>query len=380
MTIEIEPGSHAARDLFPVTERYAYLNHAAVSPLNWRAAGAMQRWVADWAAHGTRVYPPAEQLAEYRQRAATLINAAPEEIAFTRNTTEGLLLVARGLDWCPGDNIVTAETEFTANVYPWKNVEPEGVTIRRVPARHGRILVEDLVAAMDDRTRLLAISFVEFYTGYRNDLFRLGEICHRRGVRFCVDAIQGAGVLPIDVQAMRIDFLSTGGPKWLLGPMGVGFFYCRRERLEELNPRLYGWLSTANPDDYFDYDQPLSPTASRFESGTLSWPSLVGLMESIALLLEVGIERIAEYVLNLTGELIAALRARGCELLTPAERREERSGIVTFRHPSCSPEELFARLEAADVVVSLRGGGIRVAPHFYNTWEDIERLLAVLPS
>ncbi|MDQ7031086.1 MAG: aminotransferase class V-fold PLP-dependent enzyme [Ardenticatenia bacterium] len=375
----LAPGSPAVRALFPVTEQYAYLNHAAVAPLNRRTADAMRRWVADWEAHGTRAYPPAETVQAYRQRAAALFNAQPDEIAFTRNTTEGLLLVARGLDWRPGDNIVTVETEFTANVYPWKNVEAEGVTIRRVPSRRGRIVVEDVVAAMDHRTRVLAVSFVEFYTGYRNDLVRLGAACRQRGVCFCVDAIQGAGVLPIDVEAMHIDFLATGGPKWLLGPMGAGLFYCRRDNLNALDPRLYGWLSTADPDDYFDYEQPLSPTASRFEWGTLSWPSLVGLMESIALLLEVGVERIADYVLDLTGELMAALQAKGYELITPAGRREERSGIVTFRPSSASPEEVASRLEAAGVVVSPRGKGIRVAPHFYNTWEDIDRLLEALP-
>jgi len=375
----IEPGSRAARELFPVTERYAYLNHASLAPLNRRTAEVMRRWIADWEARGTKASPAPEVLEAYRARAAALLNAQADEIAFTRNTTEGLLLVARGIDWQPGDNIVTAETEFTANVYPWKNVEPEGVTVRRVPARGGRILVEDLLAAMDRHTRLLAISFVEFYTGYRNDLVRLGEACRRRGVLFCVDAIQGAGVLPIDVEAMHIDFLSAGGPKWLLGPMGAGLFYCRRERLNVLNPRFYGWMSTADPEDFFDYDQPLSPTATRFEPGTLSWPSLVGLMESIALLQEVGIARIADYVLDLTGELIAALRTRGYELVTPAARREERSGIVTFRHPDHASEALFNRLDAAGVVVSLRGDAIRVSPHFYNAWEDMAHLLEVLP-
>lgn len=375
----IEPGSMAARALFPATERYTYLNHASLAPLNRRAADAMRRWIADWEARGTKAMPTPETLDAYRARAAALLNAHADEIAFTRNTTEGLLLVARGIDWRSGDNIVTAETEFTANVYPWKNVEPEGVTVRRVPARGGRIQVEDLLAAMDRRTRLLAISFVEFYTGYRNDLVRLGEACRRRDVLFCVDAIQGAGVLPIDVEAMHIDFLSAGGPKWLLGPMGAGLFYCRRERLDVLDPRFYGWMSTADPEDFFDYDQPLSPTATRFEPGTLSWPSLVGLMESIALLQEVGIERIAEYVLDLTGELIAVLRARGYELVTPVARRAERSGIVTFRHPDLPSEALFARLDAAGVVVSLRGDAIRVSPHFYNTWEDVAHLLEVLP-
>lgn len=375
----ISPGSEVARALFPITQHAAYLDHAAVSPLNVRTAQAVQDWIDARMHHG---HPPAfadpDLLPSFRRRAAAFFNAHPDEIAFTRNTSEGLLLVARGLPWREGDNLVTAETEFTANVYPWRNLEALGVEIRRVPARNGRIDPRDIVAAMDARTRLLALSYVEFFTGYRNPIADLAEEAHRRNVLICVDVIQAAGVLPIDVQAMEIDFMAAGGPKWLMGPLGAGIFYVRRDLLDMLDPRAYGWLGTADPMNFFDYEMPLSPTASRYEHGTLAWPSLVGLMESMALLSEVGVPHIAAHVLDLTGRLIEALHARGMQVITPHAHDDERAGIVTFQHPRMPAEQVWERLKAADVHVSVRGPGIRVSPHFYNTWADIERLLAVL--
>ena len=376
---ELQPGSDALRELFPVTERYAYLDHAAASPLNRRTAGAVRQWISDWEAEGTQAVFSEDVLSDYRVRAARLIGARPDEVAFTRNTSDGLLLVALGLPWEPGDVLVTAETEFTANVYPWQTLLDQGVEIRRVPAREGRIHVDDVAAVMDERTRLLALSFVEFFTGFRNRLSELGQLCRERDVRFCVDGIQGAGALPIDVGEMGIDFLSAGAAKWLLGPIGAGVFYCRRELIDELDPKTYGWLSTVDPDDHFDYHLPLSDTASRFEAGTLSWPSLVGLMESVGLLHDVGIEAIEDHVLSLTDGLITSLVDRGYELITPIGTRAERSGIVTFRHPEHPAADLYEHLLNESVVISQRGDAIRVSPHLYNTWDDVEQLLDALP-
>lgn len=378
-SVTLSPGSDTLRARFPITERYAYLNHAAASPLNRRTADAVRQWIAGWETDGTQAAVGEDVLADYRVRTARLIGARPDEIAFTRNTSEGLLLAALGLPWQPGDVLVTAETEFTANVYPWQTLLDKGVEIRRVPARDGRIHVDDVAAVMDERTRLLALSFVEFFTGFRNRLADLGQLCRERDVRFCVDAIQGAGALPIDVDDMGIDFVSTGGAKWLLGPIGAGIFYCRRELIDELDPNAYGWLSTVDPDDHFSYDLPLSDTASRFEAGTLSWPSLVGLMESVQLLQDVGVANIEDHVLSLTDGLITSLVDRGYELITPIGTRSERSGIVTFRQPDRSPSDLYERLIDASVIVSHRGNGIRVSPHLYNTWVDIEQLLEALP-
>ncbi len=376
---KLQPGSDALRELFPVTERYAYLNHASASPLNRRTAEAVRQWITDWEAEGTQAVFNKDVLSDYRVRTARLIGARPDEIAFTRNTSDGLLLVALGLPWQPGDVLVTAETEFTANVYPWQTLLDRGVEVRRVPAREGRIHIDDVAAVLDERTRLLALSFVEFFTGFRNRLSEMGQLCRDRDVRFCVDAIQGAGALPIDVEGMGIDFLSAGGAKWLLGPIGAGVFYCRRELIDELDPKTYGWLSTVDPDDHFDYHLPLSDTASRFEAGTLSWPSLVGLMESVQLLQDVGVANIEDHVLSLTDGLITSLVDRDYELNTPIGTRAERSGIVTFRHPEHPASDLYKHLLDNSVVVSLRGDAIRVSPHLYNTWDDIEQLLDALP-
>ncbi len=375
------PGSEAARALFPITQHDAYLNHAAISPLNVRTAQVMRDWIDTRIRQG---HPPAfanpDLLPSFRRRVAAFFNAHPDEIAFTRNTSEGLLLVARGLPWREGDNLVTAETEFIANVYPWRTLEALGVEIRRVPAREGRIDPREIVAAMDARTRLLALSYVEFFTGYRNPIATLAEEAHRRNVLVCVDVIQAAGVLPIDVQAMGIDFMASGGPKWLMGPLGAGIFYVRRDLLDLLDPRTYGWLGTTDPKNFFDYEMPLSPTASRYEHGTFAWPSLVGLMESIALLDEVGVASISAHVLDLTGRLIDALKARGMHVITPHAHDDERAGIVTFQHPRMPAEQVWEALEAAHVRVSVRGPGIRVSPHFYNTWDDVARLLDVLDT
>jgi len=369
-----------ARKLFPVTRHYAYLNHASISPLSTRVALAMAQVVVDFREHGGMNEERwMEQVEEVRKLVARLINARPEEIALTPNTSHGLIIVANGLDWQEEDNIVTAETEFPANVYPWVHLKRLGVETRFAPAREGRILVEDVAGMMDERTRLVALSFVEFGTGYRNDLAAIGELCRKRGVLFSVDAIQGLGALPLDVRTCRVDFLSAGGPKWLMGPEGTGIFYCREELIERLTPALIGWRSVVDRDDYYRYDSPLLPDARRFEPGTRNIPGLVGLGASLETLLEVGIPRIEEQVLALTDHLIEGLEARGYEVATPHERREERSGIVAFQHKEHPVDGLYRRLMEADVVVSLRGGTIRVSPHFYNVEEELDRLLEALP-
>jgi cysteine desulfurase/selenocysteine lyase len=369
-----------ARKLFPITENYAYLNHASVSSLSTRVGLAMAQVIVDFREHGgVNEERWTEQVEEARMLAARLINARPGEIALTDNTSRGLIIVANGLDWGAGDNVVTAETEFTANVYPWVYLRRLGVETRFAPARKGRILVEDVAEMMDEHTRLVALSFVEFGTGYRNDLAAIGGLCREREVCFSVDAIQGLGALSLDVRACQIDFLSAGGAKWLLGPVGTGVFYCRKGLIERLTPALVGWRSVVDRDDYYRYDSPLLPDARRFEPGTLNIPGLVGLGASLETLLEVGIPRIEERVLALTDHLIEGLEARGYDVVTPHEKREERSGIVAFKHGEHPADELHQRLREADVVISQRGGAIRVSPHFYNVEEELDRLLEALP-
>jgi selenocysteine lyase/cysteine desulfurase len=273
--------------------------------------------------------------------------------------------------------VVSAADEYPANVYPWLNLASRGVEVRRVPSRGPRVALEDLAAALDGRTRLLTISFVEFASGFRNDLDALGELCRGRGIAFFVDAIQGLGVLPLDVQATPVDFLAADGHKWLLGPEGAGILYVRREWVDRLRPINVGWNSVVGAWDFSHIDFRLKPHAGRWESGTLNVAGIVALGAALELLLEIGVPAIAARVLELTDELCARAAGAGLEVFSsrvPAER----SGIVSLSVPGADPRALARRCRAAGVVVAARGGRLRVSPHCYNTTEELERLLSCL--
>ena len=376
-----QPPISEIRALFPTTQTHAFLNHAAVAPFSRPVAEAMQQTIA-WRLNLGPLEADEEEWAttHARRSAARLIGAEEEEICLTRNTSHGLNIVAAGLPWQPGDNLVTAQTEFPANVYPWKNLERQGVTVRLAPARDNRVLVDDVAALMDERTRLVAISFVEFATGYRNDLAALAELCQARGVLLCVDGIQGVGALPLDVGQVPLDFLAVGGPKWLMGPIGTGFLFIRRQHLHTLDLAMAGWMGTTDIHQHFRYDLPWRDDARRFEEGSLNVVGAAGLDAAIKLLLSVGLETIEERILTLTDHLIEGLRQRGYRIISPIAHRHERSGIVSFQHPRHDPADLERRLTEAHVVISRRGAFIRVSPHFYNNEDDIDRLLSALPS
>jgi cysteine desulfurase/selenocysteine lyase len=368
------------RPLFPITEEYAYLNHASIAPYSVPVARAMDDFIARRHRRGWLDAPKwKDRLEEVRGLVGQLIAAAPEEIAFTSNTSHGLNIVASSIGWREGDNLIGAETEFPANVYPWLNLRRRGVEVRLAPARDNRILIEDIAALMDKRTRLVALSFVEFATGFRNDLRAIGQLCRERGIYFCVDGIQGLGALDLNVTQSPVDFLAAGGPKWLMGPIGAGFLYCRRALIEKLIPIRVGWWSVVDRDDFFRYDSPLRDDARRFEEGSLNLLGLHGLGASLELLLEVGIPRIEERVLGLTDYLIAGLQERGYHIPTPIASPQERSGIVCFNHPHYALDDLEQRLSQARVIISKRGQVIRVSPHFYNDETDIDQLLDALP-
>jgi cysteine desulfurase/selenocysteine lyase len=369
------------RDLFPVTRRFAYLNHASVAALPQPVVEAMTGYLTERGMKG------GEALADWdddvdriRCLVARFLGAHADEIVFTNSISHGLNIVAAGLDWEPGDNLICAETEFTANVYPWTNLRRRGVEVRFAPARDNRILVRDVAALVDRRTRLVAISFVEFGTGYRNDLDALAHLCYERGIHLCVDGIQGLGALRFSVAQTPVDLLAGHAAKWMLGPIGAGFLYVRRELLPRLEPVMAGWRAVVHRDDYYRYDSPLREGGERFEPGSLNAVGLVGLEAAIGLLLSVGLAQIEARILALTDQLIEGLQARGCLITTPIVHRRERSGIVCFRHPGLNPEALADRLRAAGVIISLRGDVIRVSPHFYNTEDDLQRLLETLPT
>ncbi|MGH7170333.1 MAG: aminotransferase class V-fold PLP-dependent enzyme [Gemmataceae bacterium] len=357
-----------------VTTRWAYFDHAAVAPLTERARQTLVEWAGDLAENGevhdsTRV----RRIEDVRRLAAQLLHADPLDIAFVKNTSEGIGIVAEGLRWQAGDNVVTAEDEYPANLYPWMNLAERGVALRRVPSRGGRILLDDLRAANDGRTRLVSLSFVEYASGFRNDLFAVGQLCRDNDVLFLVDAIQGLGVLPLDVQNTPIDFLAADGHKWLLGPEGAGLFWIRRELLDRLHPVGIGWNSVIDSRDFNHVELRLKPHAGRWESGSLNVGGILALGASLELLLAVGIDAIAERVLNLTNYLCEHVQRAGVEVYGSREAAEA-SGIVSLVLPG-DVRAFVRRCRDAGIIVNQRAGRLRVSPHAYNTVEELDRLI-----
>jgi selenocysteine lyase/cysteine desulfurase len=259
-----------------------------------------------------------------------------------------------------------------------------GVKHIMLSEKDGRIPTEDVLAAIGPRTRMVALSHVEYGSGYRNDLAAIGKVCRERGVLLCVDAIQSCGVVPVDVQAMNIDFLSADGHKWLLGPEGLGFFYCRKELITKMRPEI-GWMNVINATDYGDYDFTLRSDAKRFECGSYNLPGIMALGASLELFFEVGLDLVFKRIEALCEQLAAGLEKKGYAIFSPrtkaaGETHDPRSGIVTFTHPRGNHNKIAADLEAKKIIVVVRAGRLRASPHFYNTPEQMNRLLEALPT
>lgn len=365
---------------FPVAERWAYFDHAAVAPLPRRSGDAIRAWAEEQEQNGVVNWPRWEaRLEGLRRDIAGLIHAHSDEIAFVGSTTQGIGLVAEGFPWREGDNVVTAEEEYPSNLYPWMNLESRGVAVRTVPSRDGRVWVEDLAAAMDARTRVLTISHVEFASGFRNDLDALGNLCRERGVAFFVDAIQGLGPLAIDVGRTPIDFLCADGHKWLLGPEGAGLLYVRREWIERLRPLGVGWHSVTSSYNASTIDFTLKPNAQRWESGSFNMPGLQALAASLRLLHEIGPEVVSRRILDRAEAVREVARTAGWTVYG-STRREDWSGIVPLVKSGVDPDAFARSARGRGVALACRRGRVRVSPHIYNNADDLDRLREVLAS
>ncbi len=361
----------------PVTNRWAYFDHAAVAPLTERARRALIEYADELAGNGVVNDPErVRRIEAVRRQAALLLNADPVDIAFIKNTSEGIGIVAEGLRWRDGDNVVTAEDEYPANLYPWMNLSERGVELRRVPSRDGRIVVDDLRSAIDGRTRLVSLSFVEYASGFRNNLFAVGQMCREKGVLFFVDAIQGLGILPIDVQQMPIDFLAADGHKWLLSCEGAGLYWIRRELVEQLHPVGIGWNSVIGSRNFNHLEFRLKPNAGRWESGSPNAAGILALGASLELLLAVGIAALGERVLYLTDYLCERCRQAGVRVYS-SRLPGEASGIVSLVLDG-DVRAMVQRCREAGIVVNQRAGRLRVSPHAYNTTEELDRLVALV--
>lgn len=313
-----------------------------------------------------------ERTEEVRANFAHLVGADAGEVAFIRNTSEGISLFAAGLDWREGDNVIALSDEYPANVYPWWGLRRLGVETRMVTRRGWRFTVDDILPLVDGRTRLIAVSAVDWQSGFRANLTALGDFCRERGLLFCVDAVQALGALRIDVAASGIDCLVAGGHKWLLAPEGCGGLFLSRRVADRVRPVLLGWNSVTDAERYLPYHFELRRDAVRFEPGTRSHLGILALGEAVDLLAEIGPASIEQRIMHLTDQLAEGLRKRGAEILSPW-KDGERSGILTFRLGD--DVRLSAVLQEAGIVVRRRAGGIRLAPHFYNDESDVVRVL-----
>lgn len=368
------------RDEFPWADQAIYLNHAGIGPLPERARRAAEEFNRLRAAP-FRVRDADLQAVLQRARvlAARLINADPAEIALATNTSYGLNLAALMLPLEPGDVVVASHGEFPANVFPWRALERKGVRLELVPLTPEGWPDEDrlLERTRDPRVRVLALSSVQFASGYAADLDRCSRVTRETGTFLVVDAIQSLGQLPLDVRATPIDILSCGAQKWLLSPWGTGFTYVRRELLERLEPPLAGWMAFAGTEDFTrlcDYPAARHRDGRRFELVTLPFQDFVGMNEAVELLLELGIDRIRDHLARLAEPLLAYAAGRGLRVTSPVGRHG--SGFVCLALPD--PAATFAKLGEAGVVASLREGAVRLTPHCYNTAGEITRLCDIL--
>jgi cysteine desulfurase/selenocysteine lyase len=364
---------HKIREQFPITKNKVFLNHAAQSPLPKPVADAVRKFADDFSNFGTTSIEWNEGGKPFF---AKLIDAKPDEIAFVENTSMGLNIAANVLHYSHGSKIVTTDLEYPSVVYPWLR-KSLGVKVHYVKNVDGKILLEDVERAVDDKTVAVAVSHVEYVNGFRHDLRALSEIAHEHGAYLIVDAIQSAGAMQIDVKNDDVDFLTTACYKWLLSPPGAGYLYVKEELIEKFEPPFVGWASV-KPEvfetiDFWDiWSLRLSETASRFEVGSPSFISLTGATEALKMMLNFGIENIQKRILKLTDHLIESIKSLGLKLQTP-EEPQYRSGVVNFKIDK--PKETAESLNRKGIIVSARAHGLRVSPHFYNTEEEIDKFM-----
>jgi len=366
------------RKEFPVTENLKYFDHAAIAPLHRRTLEAINEYTGYFSKYGIKNFEIwVEKIEAVRQKLADLINATPEEIAFTKSTSAGLSVFANGIEFKNGDNILIPDIEFPSNVYPWLNLERKGVKVNFIKTYNGILDENSIEALIDENTRVVSISWVQFSSGYKADLAKISQIIAEksrqfgRKIYFCVDAIQGLGALKLDVQEVKIDFLSADGHKWLLSTEGAGFIYCNKEILPEVHPSTVGWKSVKNPLDFTKIDFDLQETAAKFEEGSMNLCGILAMGASLDIIDTYGLDFIENRIVSLNNFACQKIKEKGLELLT-TEESSQKSGIICFRTPDVTKD--YQKLTEKGVILSLRGDFLRISPHFYNTEEEIEFL------
>jgi cysteine desulfurase/selenocysteine lyase len=371
-----QPQLEHIRTLFPhLKSGQIYLNHASISPLSARVVDAMTKYLHTHS-DGTLVSYDDELKIESDCRTAVqrIINAeSKDRIALVGNTSDAINIVSSGLPWQSGDRIILNDMEFPANVYPYFHFQEQGIAIDIIKCPDGRLTVDMIEAAVTPKTRVVALSAVQFLSGFRADLVSIGKLCRERKIWFVVDGIQAVGATQIDVQSMKIDGLAAGAQKWQMSVQGTGFLYVNEALQDAIQPKYVGWLAVQDAWNFYNYGQPLASTAKRYEGGTVNHLGFCGMSAALSLLLEQGMEAIENHILALTRILADGLQTiDGVRLLSPLADNE-RAGIVTIElPPNVDAKNVFRKLLARNIVISLREGKLRYSPHFYNSPEEID--------
>lgn len=382
--------AESLRELMPVSQRYAYFDHAAVGPLPSPAAKAIRTWIDQSLFQGDVCWPEWSAAASrLRISASKLIHCQPSEIALIPNTTFGINIVSQGYRWSGSkgtDSVVVLENEFSSNLLPWLALERRGVEVRKVCVPDSGVVSLDAIRnAMDSTTRLVAVSWVGYFSGYRMDLAKLCEMVHEAGAQLFVDAIQGLGVFSLDTQQIPIDYLAADGHKWMLGPEGAGLLFIRQQNLDRLEPMMQGWGSLQMAGKFQTANMVLKNDSSRYEGGSANHAGLIGFGESLGVLLNHDcnqlVNPIAAAVLDNAAKIEEGLSSVGANCFrarSPQSSTDELSGIVTFELQGVDPNELRSHLLREEIVLSVRHGRLRVATHAYNNQEDIDRLVSTV--
>jgi selenocysteine lyase/cysteine desulfurase len=370
--------------LFPITKSRIFMAHAAVTTLPGPVAEAMSGLVQRWAEDFRDYSETLALIMQTRNSAARLINSSPDEIALLGPTSLGLSLVANGLTWEPGDEIVCYLDDYPANVYPWINLRDKGVQVRFIePAQVGELTVDAVRRVITPKTKLVALASCNFVSGFRIDIAAIGKLLRERGILFCLDAIQTLGAFPTTVE--YVDFLSADAHKWLLGPVAVGVVYVRKELFEVCRPTLLGAWNIKAPEYVAQNQIEFVESAQRYEPGVLNLPGIAGMKAAIDLLLDIGIDKVAGRILAIRSRLVSGLTELGFTLLGQNHDPMHFSGIITVSQPGRAIPSLFKRLSENQAVCSLRQDRqgkqyLRFSPHFYNTEDEVDRILEVLKN
>lgn len=363
------------RELFPhIKKGKIYFNHAATGPFSQNVLNAVHDYLLQRSETDIDNFEKfLKTMAETKVYLGKMLNCSTERIAFGDNTSNGMNLLAQGLKWKSGDTILLNDLEFPANVYPFLNLEKEGVHVEFVKSKNGIVSAEDVIKSIKSSTKLISISFVQFLTGYRVDLEKIGNVCRERGIIFSVDAIQGLGAFTLDVEKNKIDFISCGTAKWLLGMQGLSFIYASEQLQHSLQPRYVGWTSVEHAWNMLDYKLKLKSTADAFQSGTVNTLGVFGLLPSLKLFADFGYEDVSKRIIENSVHFTKRLNEIGFHPILENCCRENLSGIISFAHEKAM--KILDGLEKKEIYCSVREGMVRISPHFYNTLEEIDKVV-----